>query len=75
MGTDGENGWIKASMVKVVGFGTFSEGSGRSSYMGSNEVGWDGTVVSCESDGDFSVMTIVWEVEFVLGSYVMLIIV
>jgi hypothetical protein len=52
-------------VVKVVCYGTFLGESGRSSYMGSGKVGWDGMMVSCSGDGAcggdgaFSVMMVV----------------
>jgi hypothetical protein len=53
MSTNGAIGWIKALVISVMGSFTFSKGSGLSSCIGSGDVGWEGTMVSCGGDGDF----------------------
>jgi hypothetical protein len=61
---------LKSSMSS-----TCSDGSRNSSCIGSSEVGWEGSMVSCGDDGDFSVIRVVYILASVSGSYVILIIV
>jgi len=51
IGTDEKTGWLKASVVRVVYYGTFSYGSGISICMAFGEVGCDGMMVPCGRDG------------------------
>jgi hypothetical protein len=51
MGIDGATGWLKDSVVRVMGSSTISEGSRISSCIGSADVDREGKVVSCGGDG------------------------
>jgi hypothetical protein len=81
MGTDEAIGWLKVSVVMVMGSFMFLEGSGIFEYIGLGDVGWEGTMLSCGgdrvygNDGACLVMTVENALASSSGSPVMLIIV
>jgi len=73
MGILEETSSIKDEVVKVMGSSTFLDGSGNYSCIGSGEVDWEGSMVSCGGDGDFFVIRFMYTLASRLGSSVMLI--
>jgi len=75
MGIDGATGWLKDSVVSVMGSSTISKGSRISSCIGSTDVDREGKTVSCGGDGACSIMMVENALASVSGSSMMLIIV